>query len=95
VKGFLNKCDLGRQREDRILVAEEDIPHEIENHQVLGVLQINWEFLVCSLASPKSARLTSILHPTSSGTKTRGFTFGVSFYAFIHNCSLFTWLFNL
>jgi hypothetical protein len=27
----MNKRDLGRQREDRILVAEEDILHEIEN----------------------------------------------------------------
>jgi hypothetical protein len=29
----MDKCDLGRQREDRILfilVAEEDIPHEIQ-----------------------------------------------------------------
>jgi hypothetical protein len=26
----MNKRDLGRQREDRILVAEEDILHEIE-----------------------------------------------------------------
>jgi hypothetical protein len=26
----MNKCDLGRQREDPILVAEEDIPHEIQ-----------------------------------------------------------------
>jgi hypothetical protein len=26
----MNKRDLGRQREDRILVAEEDIPHEIQ-----------------------------------------------------------------
>jgi hypothetical protein len=27
----MNKRDLGRQREDRILVAEEEILHEIEN----------------------------------------------------------------
>jgi hypothetical protein len=27
----MNKRDLGRQGEDRILVAEEDILHEIEN----------------------------------------------------------------
>jgi hypothetical protein len=27
----MNKWDLGRQREDRILVAEEEILHEIEN----------------------------------------------------------------
>jgi hypothetical protein len=27
----MNKCDLGRQREDRILVAKEEILHEIEN----------------------------------------------------------------
>jgi hypothetical protein len=27
----MNERDLGRQREDRILVAEEDILHEIEN----------------------------------------------------------------
>jgi hypothetical protein len=26
----MNKCDLARQRKDRILVAEEDIPHEIQ-----------------------------------------------------------------
>jgi hypothetical protein len=26
----MNKRDLGRRREDRILVAEEDIPHEIQ-----------------------------------------------------------------
>jgi hypothetical protein len=26
----MNKRDLGRQREDRILVVEEDIPHEIQ-----------------------------------------------------------------
>jgi hypothetical protein len=28
----MNKRDLGRQREDRILVAEDDIPHEIQEH---------------------------------------------------------------
>jgi hypothetical protein len=27
----MNKRDLGRQREDRILVAEEEILHEIDN----------------------------------------------------------------
>jgi hypothetical protein len=27
----MNKRDLGRQREDRILVAEEEILHDIEN----------------------------------------------------------------
>jgi hypothetical protein len=27
----INKRDIGRQREDRILVAEEEILHEIEN----------------------------------------------------------------
>jgi hypothetical protein len=27
----MNKRDLGRQREDRVLVAEENILHEIEN----------------------------------------------------------------
>jgi hypothetical protein len=35
LRGFgrfeMNKRDLGRQREDRILVAEEEILHEIEN----------------------------------------------------------------
>jgi hypothetical protein len=28
----MNKRDLGRQREDRILVAEDGIPHEIQEH---------------------------------------------------------------
>jgi hypothetical protein len=35
----MNKHDLGRQREDHILVAEEEILDEIEN-QPLGILQI-------------------------------------------------------
>jgi hypothetical protein len=39
----INKRDLGRQRENRILVAEEEILHEIKN-QVLSVLKITWEF---------------------------------------------------
>jgi hypothetical protein len=34
----MNKRDLGRQEEDRIFAAEEEILHEIENHErVLGV----------------------------------------------------------
>jgi hypothetical protein len=41
----MGKRDLGHQRKDHILVADEDIFHEIENQQVLGVLQITWEFL--------------------------------------------------
>jgi hypothetical protein len=41
-----NKLNLGRRREGRILVAKEEILHEIENQpQVLGVLQITWKFL--------------------------------------------------
>jgi hypothetical protein len=42
------KRDLGRQRKDRILVAKEDILHEMmptSHKQLLGVLQIIWEFL--------------------------------------------------
>jgi hypothetical protein len=36
----MNKCDLGRQREDRILAAEEDIPYE--THESLpAVILIN------------------------------------------------------
>jgi hypothetical protein len=31
----MDKRDLGRQREDRILVAEEDIPHEIQERHFL------------------------------------------------------------
>jgi hypothetical protein len=43
----MNKRDLGRQREDRILVAEEKFFTELKtgHEKVLGVLQINWEFL--------------------------------------------------
>jgi hypothetical protein len=43
----MNKRDLGRQREDRILVAQKEILHEIENQPrtSTGVLQIIWEFL--------------------------------------------------
>jgi hypothetical protein len=43
----MNKRDLGRQREDRKLVAEQEILHEIKtcHEQVLGILQITWEFL--------------------------------------------------
>jgi hypothetical protein len=42
-----NKRDLGRQREDRILVAQKEILHEIENQPrtSTGVLQIIWEIL--------------------------------------------------
>jgi hypothetical protein len=38
----MHQRDLGRQREDRILLAEEEIPHEIEtsHEEVLGALQI-------------------------------------------------------
>jgi hypothetical protein len=44
----MNKLDRGRQREDRILVAEEEeVLHKIENQSRtrLGILQITWEFL--------------------------------------------------
>jgi hypothetical protein len=42
-----NKRDLGRQQEDRILVAQKKILHEIENQPrtSTGVLQIIWEIL--------------------------------------------------
>jgi hypothetical protein len=32
----MNKCDLGRQPQDRILVAEEEILHDIENQPSLA-----------------------------------------------------------
>jgi hypothetical protein len=43
----MNKRDLGLQREDRILVPEKEFLTKLKtNHeQVLGVLQITWEFL--------------------------------------------------
>jgi hypothetical protein len=44
----MNKLDRGRQREDCILVAEEEeVLHKIENQSRtrLGILQITWEFL--------------------------------------------------
>jgi hypothetical protein len=43
----MSKRDLGGQREDRILVAEEEILHEMKpsHEKVLGVLQITWVIL--------------------------------------------------
>jgi hypothetical protein len=36
----MNKRDLGRQREDQILVAEEDIPHEIQERHFQQLFSI-------------------------------------------------------
>jgi hypothetical protein len=36
VRFEMNKCDLGRQPQDRILVAEEEILHDIENQPSLA-----------------------------------------------------------
>jgi hypothetical protein len=90
----MNKRDLSRQRQ-HILVAEEEILHEIGNHPRTRTSCKSFGSLsVCSLVYPKGPRFTSIQHPKSSGTKTGGFTFDVSFYAFSHNCSLFALLFK-
>jgi hypothetical protein len=79
----MNKLDRGRQR-DRILVAEEGVLYKIENQSQT----------VCSLAYLEGARLRSMSHLKSSGTKTRGFSFDVSFYALAHNYSIITLLFK-
>jgi hypothetical protein len=52
----MNKRDLGRQREDRILVAEEEILHEIENSASCKSPE---SFSVCSLATSSKRRRRS------------------------------------
>jgi hypothetical protein len=51
----MNKHHLGRQREDRILVAEEEILHEIENEPRTSKYSASCKspgsFSVCSLAT--------------------------------------------
>jgi hypothetical protein len=88
----LNKRDLGRQREDRILVAEGKILHETSHEQV-GTRRVTnqlggFQFVVWRTLKKQG------LHPRSSGSKTRRFNFHVLFYAFNHNYSLFTLLFS-
>jgi hypothetical protein len=91
----MNKRDLGRQLEDRILVAEV-ILYETKNQpgtwRLANPLEVS-QFVVWR-RYPKGARLTSTSHSKNSGTKTTGFTVDVSFHAFTHNYSLFTLLFN-
>jgi hypothetical protein len=56
----INKRDLGRQREDRILVAEEDILHEIENQPRTSTRRLAnhqgvSQFVLCSLVRVQNA----------------------------------------
>jgi hypothetical protein len=57
---IMNKRDLRRQREDRILVAEEEILHGIENQpgtsRYLASCKSPGSFLVCSLAASSKRR---------------------------------------
>jgi hypothetical protein len=45
----MNKRDLSRQREEGILLQKNKL--KTSHEQVLSVLQIPWEFSVCSLAA--------------------------------------------
>jgi AcrR family transcriptional regulator len=47
----MNKRDRGRQREDRILVAEEEILHEIENQPGISTRRLANHLGVSQLAS--------------------------------------------
>jgi hypothetical protein len=40
----MNKRDLGRQREGRILVAEEDIPHKIQERHFHFNQRVGWDY---------------------------------------------------
>jgi hypothetical protein len=87
----MNKRDLGRQREDRILVAEEEILHEIENQPQtstrrfanhLGVSQfVIW--LRVQNAAQEIRQNRSILAGILSNF------FDVSFYIFTYSYSFY------
>jgi hypothetical protein len=56
----MNQCDLGRQRENCILVAEEEILQEVENQPRTSTYSASWKspgrISVCNLAASSKPR---------------------------------------
>jgi hypothetical protein len=96
----MNKCDLGRQREDSILVAEKEILHEIDNQPRTSTQRLPNHLGVSQFASSKhrSGNSSKQRHSESSSTfldtsylhckRWQDNFFDVSFYTFTHNYSL-------
>jgi hypothetical protein len=87
----MNKRDLGHQWEDRILVAEEEILHEIENQPRKSSRRLANQFLSLRVQNAAQENRRIILQ-TMAGILSN--FFHVSFYAFTRNYSLFTLLFS-
>jgi hypothetical protein len=106
----MNKCDLGRQRQDRSLVAEEEIENQprtkywrFANH--LRVSQfVDWLRSKHRSGNSSKQRILNWVRLSwprraeaciaNDGSYLSNF-FDVLFYAFTHNCSLVTLLFKL
>jgi hypothetical protein len=88
----MNKRDLGRQREDCILVADEEILHEIENQP-----QTSTPRFANHLGVSQFVVWLRVQNAAQEIQQNRGIqrqSLFVSFYAFTHNDSIFTLLFK-